>query len=70
MEWMSCKELAAATGHSYEAVRKALRNAHDAPQPRTVRGRLLEMKTMRASSATSAENVSAVLATTLLWRTI
>lgn len=42
MEWMSCKELAAATGHSYEAVRKALRNAHDAPQPRTVRGRLLE----------------------------
>ena len=42
MEWMSCKELAAATGHSYEAVRKALRNAHDAPQPRTVRGHLLE----------------------------
>lgn len=42
MEWMSCKELAAATGHSYEAVRKALRNAHDAPQPRTVRGHRLE----------------------------
>jgi hypothetical protein len=37
----------------------------------TVLGSLaFSMKTMRASSATSAENVSAVLATTLLWRTI
>lgn len=40
--WLSCSALAARTGRSYEALRRALRKDAGAPQPRKVAGGRLE----------------------------